>query len=113
MLNRSDGRRELCAAGVFRRQAGSPRRFRHEIYAHIAEHESAAWNSYGDVEARRKLVAASTGGKASGAARSLVREWSTVFERVLDGLHLEHVRGSHDPERPNGTSTTDIAFKPV
>ena len=92
---------------LFEHKAGSPRRFRHQIYARIAEREPEAWALCGTAEQREKAAADPAGlPQGSHPTATIVQAWNTALFDAFCGLELTHVRGKDS--RPKGHWTTEL-----
>lgn len=93
---------------LFTRVQGSPRLFRHEVYAYIAEHERGAWETIGRKTQREIALVCMRGAYPS---KEIVGAWATAMAEALDGFSFgERVKG----DVPNrGYSTTELAFNAV
>ena len=99
---------------LFERKAGSPRLFRHEYYAYIAEHEPCAWDrGFEDAKgvSDRKKALEVTGGSGGGSRPSgrIQNAWDTATAGAFNGLAFHHETGSKNPNKPNGYWTTELS----
>jgi len=106
-------KRVAACRRLFTRVRGSPRRFRHEVYAYIAEHERGAWEATGAAEQRAKAVEdPRTLKRGSRPARSIVSAWTDAMAEAFHGFEFENNRGDGSG-LPRGYSTTELAFNAV
>ena len=103
---------------LFERKAGSPRLFRHQIYAHIAEREPKAWAlGFSDPKGESDRVKATkdptTLDSGSRPNDKIVAVWKLAMEAAFDGLQDLHirVRGKQPVGTPLGYWTTELSFK--
>jgi len=90
---------------LFKRKENSPRQFRHEIYACIAEREPDVWALCGTAEQRDKAV------REGSHIRVIVEAWDRALRGAFSGFTFGHpVRGSKNEQNPNGTWTTGISL---
>ena len=112
-VGRSQAMRVAALERLFTREAGSPRLFRHEVYKHIAEHESAAWALCGTEEQREKATKETKPG--SRPAGVIERAWAAAFRCAYKKpapFEFKHVTGQHNPGNPNGFWTTELMKLP-
>ena len=96
---------------IFERKSGSDRRFRHEIYAYIAEHEPEVWALCGTAEQRESATKDPALERGSHAAALIVKVWDHAMKEACGGFEFgKKVTGSKNPEMPNGYWTTEIVF---
>ena len=102
----------MCVAALkrlFEHKPGSPRRFRHEIYARIAKGEPTAWALCGTSEQREKALGSGGGsGVGSRPAAALERVWARALAAAFNGLAFQRVTGSKGAGNPNGYWTTAL-----
>ena len=97
---------------LFERKAGSPRRFRHQIYARIAEREPKAWALCGTATQREKAIAAL--GKGGRLHPCITQPWDHAFATAFDkdGAFNNSFRFHHQDQPlanvPQGFSTTEL-----
>ena len=72
---------------LFRRVEGSPRRFRHNVYARIAGGEPAAWATCGTPPQRDK--ATKPPGNGSRLHKDVTEPWDRAFAVACDGIAFE------------------------
>ena len=87
---------------LFERKASSPRRFRHQIYARIAEREPQAWALCGTAEQREKAIAVL--GKGGRLHPCITEPWDRAFCAAFSTFKFDHVTGNSNG-LPNGFST--------
>lgn len=103
--------RVAAARRLFSLADGSPIKFRHEVYAHLAEHEPDAWASFGSECKRKEAITRPTRGKVTHPL--IVGEWNWVLHDAFGFKAFTHDvgRNQHDPSLPSGFYTTQLAFK--
>ena len=99
-------RTNLVDAYLFRRVEGSPRRFRHEVYARIAEGEPDAWATCGTQPQRDK--ATKPPGNGSRVHKDVTSSWDRAFAVAFDGMVFEKRNGTF-AEGMNGWTIIDLA----
>jgi len=99
---------------LFTRVQGSPRRFRYEVYAHLAEHERGAWETMGTAEQRANAVKdPKTLVSGSRPSQVIVSAWTDAMAEALDGFSFGQRVTGDAPGQPRGYSTTELAFDAV
>ena len=99
--------RVAALKGLFERKADTPRRFRHEIYAYIAEHEPDAWKLCGTEEQRMKAIAPPEKGQR--VHPTIVTCWDCALATAFDGFKFHHQPAP--TSIPQGYSTTDLSSR--
>jgi AAA+ superfamily predicted ATPase len=106
-------KRVAACRRLFTRVTGSPRRFRHEVYAYIAQHERDAWETVGTADQRAKAVKdPATLKLGSRPAGVIVSAWADAMAGAFPEFEFENIRGE-GAGLPRGHSTTELAFKAV
>lgn len=98
---------------LFTREKGSTRRFRHEVYAHIAEHEREVWESVSHDPVQRANAVKDPKRKTGSHPPKIIADaWDGAMAAAFDGLKFENIRGgAGTPDRPRGIWTTELAFQ--
>ena len=92
---------------LFERKASSPRRFRHQIYARIAEREPEAWALCGTLAQLKRML----DNQSTRHDEHVIGVWTVAISQAFQGLVLEAIRGSKSPGRPNGHWTTMLELR--
>lgn len=102
-------KRVVACHRLFKRVPGSPRRFRHEVYAYIAQHERDAWETVSTGRRRENALKQQQG---SYPTKQIVEAWGAAMAEALDGFTFgDRVQG--DTGEPRGYWTTELAFNAV
>ena len=112
-LSRLQAVRVAALKRLFERKANSPRLFRHQIYARIAEREPEAWALCGTLEQRRVAITdPSSNQSGSRPAIVIVHAWKVAMKEAFEGFEFgDRVCGSKNQSaKPNGVWTTDIGI---
>ena len=93
---------------LFHRVEGSPRRFRHEVYARIAEGEPAAWATCGTQPQRDKATVPPARG--SRVHPDVTGPWDRSFAVAFDGMEFGYkAKGKGVPEEEEGRTIIHLA----
>ena len=97
---------------LFERKAGSPRRFRHDTFKHIAEKAPEAWRSCGTQEQRDKAIVSPKKGER--VHPIILTTWDRAFKEAFGGEEEGGFEFHHQPAPsgniPQGHSTTELSF---
>ena len=90
-------------------------RFRHEVYAHIAEHEREAWATCGRPGQREKMIKEpSVLERGYHPSPKIVEAWAGALREACDGFEFgPSVRGNSQPGLERGYWTTALVFNPL
>ena len=93
---------------LFRREKGSPRLFRHQFYAHIAEGAPEVWSTCGTEDQRVKAVRdPKTLKQGSRPASVITKAWDLAMADGVSGVKFTQIRGDV-PGQPCGYWTTEL-----
>jgi len=92
---------------LFTRVQGSPRLFRHEVYAYIAKHERKVWEETGTGTEKQRAAAVE---KPKNGNNPIVHAWTHAVAEAFDGLKFQQPKsGRGQNDRPSGIWTTELA----
>lgn len=94
---------------LFTRVQGSPRLFRHEVYAYIAQYERTAWEAVMGTEEQRKAALE----KPKNGKNPVVHAWTRAVAEAFDGLDFQRIEGRGHEDSPAGIWTTELAKKAI